>query len=98
MFLFNDQLRNTITDIQTILDNGEYGRWNPAISPTRGGRSVGVIRSRTEAKVFFFYYLYRYRTVIMQRVKTGDFQPYRPNECFETHDTDLYAKLLVISC
>jgi hypothetical protein len=24
-------------------------------SPTRGGRSVGIVRSRTEAKEFFFF-------------------------------------------
>jgi hypothetical protein len=51
------------------LENREYGRWDPSFWPrgtlypqklaltllTRGGRSVGIVRSRNEATEFFLF-------------------------------------------
>jgi hypothetical protein len=55
------------------LESREYGRWDPSrwprgnrysqkltlISSTSGGRSVGLVRSRTQAKEFSFSFLYQ---------------------------------------
>jgi hypothetical protein len=67
-------------------------------SPTSGGRSVGIVRSRTKAMEFSFYIKYSFRTLEMTNlIELLQFACNRAGDCELTIKSDCELKKLSIS-